>query len=651
MRARGVTFVAVANLIFARQAIILGGRKSRCTLLLSVWLATTQAVLLARRSIPDVQEVSFMNKAMLTQDREHVEAPLAPEKAASAWLGHFERALIAQDKAALSELFGEECHWRDLVSFTWTVTQFEGRSAIVDRLLADQRAVNAKSFEISSNRSAPHRASRAGVPVIEAIFGFETDTGRGYGMVRLLQSNPKKAFSLLTSLHEFKGHEEPIHTRRPMGSGYARSFGSENWVDRRNRERAFADREPAVLVVGAGQAGLALAASLKMFGVDTLVVDRHDRVGDNWRKRYHSLALHNEIQRNHLPYLPFPPNWPRFLSKDMLADWFETYAMAMELNVWTGTTLVNGSFDDKAGNWCATVRRSDGTERTLRPRHLVFANGLSGTPRYVKLPGIEAFNGEVIHTHQYQDGSAWKGKHALVFGTGASGHDVAQDLHTHGAQVSIVQRGSTTVTSLEGSQVNHSLYAEDVPLEDSDMIAAANTYPLLVRTYQLNVQKMIEIDKELLAGLTAVGFRHDQGEDDTGHQMKLRRRGGGYYLNVGCSDLIIDGEIGLIQNADIERIVADGALMKDGHVQKADLIVTASGYLPPQELVREMLGNEIAERVGPIWGIASDGEMNNMYRRTAQKGLWFMGGGLAQCRIYSRVLALQIKASELGLID
>src|SRR5690606_26327818 len=143
--------------------------------------------------------------------------------------------------------------------------------------------------------------------------------------------------------------------------------------------------------------------------------------------------------------------------------------------------------------------------RVLRPLHLIFANGVNGIPRYVKLPGIDAFKGEVIHTHQYYDGAAWKGKRALVFGTGASGHDVAQDLHTHGAKVSIVQRGSTTVTSLEGSQVNHSLYTEDFPLEDSDMIAAANTYPLLVRTYQLNVQKMIEIDKDLLAGLTAAG--------------------------------------------------------------------------------------------------------------------------------------------------
>ena len=161
---------------------------------------------------------------------------------------------------------------------------------------------------------------------------------------------------------------------------------------------------------------------------------------------------------------------------------------------------------------------------------------------------------------------------------------------------------------------------------------------------------MVEMDKDLIAGLRARGFKLDMGEDETGHQMKLRRRGGGYYLNVGCSELIIDGKIGLLHFDDIEKFVEEGALMRDGRIEKADLIVTASGYLSPQELVRHLLGAEIADKIGPVWGIAPDGEMNNMYRPTPQKGLWFMGGGLAQCRINSKPLALQIKAMEEGLM-
>ena len=570
---------------------------------------------------------------------------------AAAWLADFESALARGDEIALEQLFADECHWRDLLAFTWTVTQRESKARIVESLLGAQPDIKARNFGVSMDRTPPRRVRRVGVEVIEAIFGFETAAGRGYGLLRLPTAAPERAWVFMTSLHELKGYEEPINGRRPTGSAYSRNFGGDNWADLRAREQAFADREPAVVIVGAGQAGLGVAARLRLLGVDTLIVEKNARVGDNWRNRYHSLALHNELQLNHLPYIPYPPSWPKYLPKDMLAGWFEAYAWAMELNVWTGTELVGGRYDEAGDRWILTVRRSDGTERELKPRHLIFANGVNGVPRYLKLAGLDDFKGEVMHSHEYRSGSEWKGNRALVIGTGNSGHDVAQDLYSHGTTVSLVQRGSTTVVSIESAHFNHALYSEGLPLEDSDLIATASTYPLLVRGFQLNVKKMVERDKDLIAGLAARGFKWDLGEDETGHQMKLRRRGGGYYLNAGCSDLIVEGEIGLIQYDDIERFVEAGALMKDGRIEQADLIVTASGYHPPQELVRQLLGDEVADRVGRIWGIGPDGEMNNMYKPMAQKGLWFMGGGLAHCRIDSKPLALQIKAREVGLIS
>ena len=133
--------------------------------------------------------------------------------------------------------------------------------------------------------------------------------------------------------------------------------------------------------------------------------------------------------------------------------------------------------------------------------------------------------------------------------------------------------------------------------------------------------------------------------------MKIRRRFGGYYLDAGCAQLIIDGKITLLQFDTIERFVPEGARMKDGSVRSYDLIVLATGFDTQQKLVAQTLGEDIAEKVGKIWGLRPDGELNNMWRRTAQPGLWFMGGSFANVRVNSRHLALQIKAIEAGLLE
>ena len=568
------------------------------------------------------------------------------------WLERFEVALRATDRAALASLFAPECHFRDMLAFSWTLRPAEGVDAVLDVLTNAQPTIKAENFAVAEARTKPRLVKRLGIAVYEGIFRFETALGRGHGVVRLLADEPEQAWVLLTSLDEIKGHEEKIDARRPTGAAYSRNFGGENWLDQRNRARAFADRDPVVLVVGGGQSGLAVAARLRQLDVDTLVVEKNARIGDNWRIRYHSLALHNQIDVNHLPYLKFPPNWPRYIPKDMLANWLEMYAEAMEVNCWTGTEFIEGStYDPATQAWTVKLRRA-GTERTMHPRHIVFANGTNGIARIPDLPGLADFAGDVMHSHGFRNGSAWRGKKALVLGTGNSGHDVAQDLHSHDVDTTIIQRGSTTVVSIEPSaRLNYTLYEEGNPLEDCDLIATATTYPLMIRGYQAGVKRMMEFDRDLIAGLTARGFQHDIGEDLTGHQMKYRRRCGGYYLDAGCSQLIIDGEVGLLQYADIDRFVAKGALLKDGTIREADLLVLATGYFSPQEVIRRLLGNAVADRIGSVWGIDADGEMENMWKRTAQEGLWFMGGGLTQCRVYSLHLALQIKAIELGLIS
>ena len=573
---------------------------------------------------------------------------------AQCWLRAFAAALQSTDAAAAAELFVADALWRDVLSFTWALQTMAGRPAIEARLRETIERTKPANFHIPAKRTPPRWVNRAGTDCIEAIFEFETAFGPGHGVLRLVPdpqaSSRLRAWTLSTNLQELRGHEEIFKRRAPDVNAGTRDFGGKNWLDRLNKQRTFVDRDPAVLVVGGGQAGLSIAVRLQQLGVDTLIVDRHERIGDNWRKRYHSLILHNEVHVNHLPYLPFPPTFPTYIPKDKLANWFESYVESMELNFWSGTALVGGSYDDQRQQWNVTLQRTDGSTRVMHPRHLIFATGVSSIPATPKLPGLEEFAGMAMHSGAFAKAEQWKGRKALVLGTGTSGHDVAQELHAHGADVTLIQRSPTYVVSLKEAQSVYAIYSEGIPFEDCDLLATSFPYPVLQRSYQVSTAKGREVDKALLDALAARGFRLHFGEDETGFQMMYLRRGGGYYFNVGCSELVISGEVGLMQFSDIDKFVAKGARLRDGSVVPADLLVLATGYKNQQDTVRAYLGDAIADKVGPVWGFNEGGELRNMWGRTAQPGLWFTAGSLAQCRIFSRYLAIQIKALEEGLL-
>jgi cation diffusion facilitator CzcD-associated flavoprotein CzcO len=560
---------------------------------------------------------------------------------ANAWFARFEHALGAGDEASLERLFHAESHWRDVLAFTWKIGTESGAGKIAARLKAHARRVQPAGFRTDPARTPPRYVTRAGTKCIEAIFRFETGQGRASGILRLLpeDGDAPRAWTLLTALEELKGFEEQVGRRRPSGFAYSREFGGPNWLDQRTHAVEYKDREPAVLVVGGGHAGLTIAARLAQLQVDTLIIDRWGRVGDNWRKRYRALTLHNQVHVNHLPYMPFPPNWPVYIPKDKLASWFESYAEAMELNYWTGTEFEGGGYDEASARWSVLVRREDGAKRELHPRHVVLATGVSGIANLPHIPELENFRGTVLHSSEYQEGEPWKGRRALVIGTGNSGHDIAQDLYSSGAKVTLVQRGPTLIINCDPSaQLVYSLYSEGPPIEDCDLITASIPLALARRTHKLATEHAKNLDRELLEQLEAKGFRLDFGEDGTGWQFMYLTRGGGYYFNVGCSDLVAEGKIGFAQADELQRLLED-----------ADLVVLATGWKGQEHLVRKLFGEALAARVGPVWGFGDGQELRNMFTRTAQPGLWFIAGSFAQCRIYSKYLALQIKAIEAGL--
>lgn len=588
---------------------------------------------------------------MPKDDQMTIDAEESLERA-SAWFARFNDGIADRNERAIGELFADDSHWRDILAFTWDLGSYSGAQSIASKLVDRSAEASPYGFAIDPRRTAPRWVTRAGCGCIEVIFRFQTNVGLGSGVVRLVPNSDGvwQAWTFSTSLQQIEGHAERFGEARAGGDAFNREFGGDNWLDYRNKQRAYADRDPAVLVVGGGQAGLGIAARLTHIGVDTLTIDRHARIGDNWRKRYHSLTLHNEVHVNHLPYMPFPPTWPVYIPKDMLANWFEIYVEALELNYWAGTALESGSYDD-AGCWNVVLRKEDGSTRVMKPRHIVMATGVSAIPIMPELPGLDDFQGTVMHSGQYTEGHDWSGKSALVVGTGNSAHDVAQDLQACDVDVSMIQRSSTHIVSLAEAQRVYSIYEEGPPTDDCDLLATSFPFPVLKRGYQLTAKHTAKADKPLLDALASRGFKLNNGVEDCGFQMSYLQRGGGYYFNVGCSDLIASGDIGLLHYDDIETFGPKGAIMKDGTTKQADLIVMATGYKNQQDTARAYLGDDVADRIGPVWGFGEDGELQNMWRRTPQPGLWFTAGSLAQCRIFSKFLALQIKACEEGLIS
>ena len=573
--------------------------------------------------------------------------------AATRWLAGFGDALGKGDAAGIQALFKADSHWRDLVTFTAEVSTTSGGAKIAAALIANSRGKSPTGFALDAARTAPRVVMRAGEDVVEAFFRFETARTRSLGIVRFAppaaSGDMPQAWTLFTAIDEIKGHEEHIGSRRPRGEAYSRDFTGPNWLDRRQATAAYTDRDPEVLVVGGGQAGLSTAARLNQLGMDTLVIDREARIGDNWRHRYHALTLHNQVQVNHLPYMPFPPNFPTYIPKDKLASWFESYAEAMEINFWTGTEFLGGSHDEATGRWTVQMRR-DGEVRTLHPKHVVMATGASDMPKEVNIPSLANYKGRVIHASGYKSAEGFAGRHVTVIGTGTSGHDIAQDLVSNGASVTLVQRSPTLVVNVEpAAQIPYTLYSEGRPLEECDLIAVSAPMALVEKSHRLMAVQSREMDRELLADLRRAGFRIND-TDERGWQFMFLTRGGGYYFNVGCSELIIAGKVPVVQFTDIESFTPDGWQMKDGRTQATDMVVLATGYHTQEVLVKKLFGEAIAARVGRVWGIDWDKqELNSMFTRTGQRGLWFIAGSFAQCRIYSKYLALQIKAAEAGL--
>jgi putative flavoprotein involved in K+ transport len=580
---------------------------------------------------------------------------IAPTKQATAWLASFATALGARDVAAVANLFLDDCYWRDLLAFTWNIKTMEGRAAIRKMLEATLQTTRPTGWRLSGEAT-----SDSGT--VEAWFTFETASARGEGVLRLRDGRCR---TLFTAIGELKGFEEKKGTQRPLGVKHKADRNRETWSESRRREEAQlgTTAQPYCLVIGGGQGGMALGARLRQLGVPAIILEKNTRAGDSWRNRYRSLVLHDPVWYDHLPYMPFPEHWPVFTPKDKMGDWLEMYARVMELNYWTSSTCVAASYDEAEKTWTVEVDRS-GERVTLKPRHLVFATGAYGPPRLIDMPGSDVFEGELLHSSQYADGRRFRGKACAVIGAASSGHDVSVDLWENGADVTMIQRSPTTVVKSDTlMELGFEIFSEDalargITTEKADMIVASTPFALLPESQKALYDRIRERDAGFYERLRGAGFAIDFGDDETGLMMKAYRTGSGYYIDVGASELIVNGEIGVRSGVAVERLTPKGLLFDDGTELVADVIISCTGYQSMHETVAAIVSREVADKVGPCWGLGSgvrndpgpwQGELRNMWKPIAQEALWFHGGNLALSRFYSKFVALQLKARMEGI--
>ncbi|KAG7448195.1 pyridine nucleotide-disulfide oxidoreductase family protein [Guyanagaster necrorhizus] len=571
-----------------------------------------------------------------------------PTAIAERWFRSFSEAIHSQDADAVSSSLFADGYWRDLLTLSWDIRTLHFAPIIKTFLETDGHLKSSGLCELKLEGVPTLVEAMPGFTWIQCLFTFETNIARGRGFFRLMQdSNDSswKAKALYTGIEELKEHEEKQRKARPVSVNYVPH------TDQIGGKLDIIDKEPVVLIVGAGQCGLSLGARLKQLKISTILIDKNDRVGDNWRKRYKSLVLHDPVWFDHLPYVPFPDHWPIFSPKDKLADWFEAYAIIMNLNIWMRSSIKSAVYDEVSHTWTVAISRAGHPDQVIKPKFVVLATGASGEPNIPVFKDQSLFKGPVCHSSQYKSGERFKDKKAIVVGCCNSGHDIAQDLHEHGADVTIVQRSSTYVISSTGvGCLLGALYGEEgPPTEDADIMNFSLPVLMYSDLHKYATEQMSELDRDILEGLRKVGFKLNTGINGAGLMMTYFIKGGGYYIDVGASKLIAEKKIKIKQGHEISYFTENSLVFDDDTEIEADIVVLATGYQNMRTTAIRILGPE-AERISEVWGLDSEGELNGIARTTGHPGIYTLGGNLAHARFWSKRLALRIKAQVEGLV-
>ncbi|CCH41596.1 hypothetical protein BN7_1137 [Wickerhamomyces ciferrii] len=615
--------------------------------------------------------------------QEHIYGPFKPDpqnlkhhdvnSLAQGWLVEFNQTLsqIAKDPNQLDKFLLPHTGWKDHLSLTDDLRTFINPNEIKANVPKNIDKIGEFQFDKQADYRYPtgislttvHEGDEHTPPIqwIQLYLKYKSNFGIGRGSIKLVsvESNDDapiglKILSVFTLLDEFDGIPEQIGRNRPTGTKHGENIQRKTWLEQRSDETNYqGDHQPLALLVGGGQSSITIAARLKSFGYNVLIVESNLNIGDNWRKRYKFLSLHDPFYYHRLPYI-HSDTFPIYPSKDQFANFLECYAKMLELNIWLNTSVTKAGFNSDTKKWeVSVVNNSTNDVKKIFPNHLIFCTGHSGEPNIPHFPGESKFKGEIVHSSQHTSGANYQGKKALVVGACNSSHDICQDFYEQGIkEVTMLQRSSTCVISSDdGVRTNCEgvFDAEGPQIDTADVLLHGNPIWLTNAIMRQQYRKSSKLDGKLLTGLKKQGFETNAGMGGTGLFGLYYRRGSGYYIDVGCSTLIIENKV-KVSHGEIQEFTENGVILKDGSkIDGLDIVVLATGYTNMKETAKKIVGEEIGSQLNPVWGFDKEGEFKSIWRRSGFENFWFHGGNLAMVRYMSKRLALQIIAKQEGI--
>ncbi|KAF9449017.1 FAD/NAD(P)-binding domain-containing protein [Macrolepiota fuliginosa MF-IS2] len=583
--------------------------------------------------------------------------PFDPKAVVTSWLTSFANALQAKEAQTASESITHNGWLRDSQVFCWDNRTLQGRDKIYQHISQGLISRSFSNFQIDTRQFLAPEQGQVGSSHEGILSGFLFETGVQWcqGYVQLTQESDGvwRAFVVYMAASDIKGREE---AGRELGHYCGHTVSWPTILGARRRE---IEANPHAIIIGGGQTGVTVAARFKQMNIPALVIDISPRLGDAWRNRYDSLTLHTPRMHDHFLYQRYPKNWPLYTPKDKLANWIEHYVDAQDLTVWTSSKPAEDSYpvyDEVTKRWTIIIDRA-GKHVTLHPVHIICCMGTVGTPISPEVKNRGAFKGTVIHGSQCKSPLPFTNKHVVVVGAGNTAGDICLDLSVCVDTITLIQRSESILVPIEVARVGLSRFWPDdgtIPTEIADF-KACSTPTNLARTYS----KMLKAGgggesgkyAAMYKGLREKGMIVNDGADGEGSYFQALERFGGFMLDVGCSKLVISGRVKVKHGVEVAELKEDSVVFTDGSEILADAVIFATGYHSINDELVRIFGKTTVDRAGQMWGLDEEGELRNVYRPTGHPALWYCGGGFRDIRYGSKQLAMQIKATDLGLRD